>query len=114
MPTFCWGASCPVEAQDHPLQQVDQRIQGGVLVIGRTLTRREPGPGLAGHLIRQHLHQARFADAGFAAEEHHLAEAVFDLRPALYQETHFWHPPHQRRQTTGGGDLEATLCPAGP
>ena len=28
--------------------------------------------------------------------------------------SHFWHPTYQRRQTTGGGDFEATLGPAGP
>ena len=62
----------PLEAQRHPLQQIDQRIQGGVLVIGRTLARRQPRLGLGGHMLRQHLHQARFADARFAAEQHHL------------------------------------------
>jgi hypothetical protein len=77
------GRLLPVEAQDHSLQQVDQRIQGGVSMVGRTLTRGEPGPGLGGHLLRQHLYQARFADAGFATEEHDLSEAVFDLCPAF-------------------------------
>ena len=90
------GGLLPVEAQNHPLQQVDQRVQGGVLVVGRTLTRCEPGLGLSGHLLRQHLHQARFADAGFTAEEHDLSEAVFDLGPALAQHPDFLLPTHQR------------------
>jgi hypothetical protein len=33
----------------------------------------------------QHLYQARFADARFTAEQHHLPSAVFDLCPALQQ-----------------------------
>ena len=41
----------PLEAQRHPLQQLDHRIQGGVLVIGRTLARRQPRLGLGGHLF---------------------------------------------------------------
>jgi hypothetical protein len=45
--------------------------------------------GFSGHLFGQHLHQARFADARFAAEQHHLPEAVFDLRPALLKQPDF-------------------------
>ena len=88
--------------------QVDQRIQGGVLVVGRTLTRGEPGPGLSGHLVRQHLHQARFADAGFAAEEHDLSEAVFDLCPSLAQHPDLLLPPHQRGPPGAAGGFQAT------
>ena len=75
----------PLETQHYPFQQLDPRIQGAVLVIGRTLARRQPRLGLGGHLLLQHLHQARFANARFAAEQHHLPEAVLDLRPALQQ-----------------------------
>jgi hypothetical protein len=58
----------PREAQRDPFQHVDPRIQGAVLVVGRTLARRQPRLGLGGHLFLQHLHQTRFADARFAAE----------------------------------------------
>jgi hypothetical protein len=34
-------------------------------------------------VLAQDLHQARFANPRFAAEQHHLSEAIFDLRPAL-------------------------------
>jgi hypothetical protein len=77
-------------------------------VIGGALARRQPGPGLGGHLVCQRLHQARFADAGFAAEEHHLAEAVFDLRPALEQHPNFLLPPHQRGPPGAAGGFQAT------
>ena len=49
-------------------------------------------------MFRQHLHEARFADARFAAEQHHLPEAVLDLRPALPQQRHFRLPAHERGQ----------------
>jgi hypothetical protein len=84
-----------------------------VLVIGRTLARRQPRLGLGGHVFLQHLHQARFADACFAAEQHHLPEAVLDLRPALEQQSNFRLAAHQqghasapsRFQTTAGHTL---------
>ena len=53
----------------------------------------QPGLGLSGHLFSQHLHQARFADAGFAAEQHHLPKAVLDLFPELPQQPHLLVAP---------------------
>ena len=108
MRSFCWRGLLPLEAQRHPLQQIDHRIQGAVLVIGRTLARRQPRLGLGGHLFLQHLHQARFADARFAAEQHHLPEAVLDLRPALQQQPDFLLPAHQRGQAGAAGRFQAT------
>ena len=55
-----WRGLLPLEAQRHPLQQIDHRIQGSVLVIGRTLARRQPRLGLGGDLLLQHLHEPRF------------------------------------------------------
>ena len=46
-----------VKVQRHSLQQIDQRIQSAVLVIGRTLARRQPRLGLSGHLLLEHLYQ---------------------------------------------------------
>ena len=60
-----------------------------------------------GHLVLQHLDQARFANAGFAAEQHHLPEAVFSLRPAL-RSSPFLLPAHQRRQALRRGRVQAT------
>ena len=79
-----------------------------MLVIGRTLARRQPRLGLAGHLFLQHLHQARFANTRFAAEQHHLPEAVLDLGPALAQQRDFLLAPHQRRQAGAAGRFQAT------
>ena len=52
-------------------------------MIGRTLTRCQPRLRLGGHLFLQHLHETRFANARFTAQQHHLPEAILDLRPAL-------------------------------
>ena len=98
----------PVEPQRHPLQQIDHRIQGTVLVIWRTLARCQPRLGLGGHLLRQHLHETRFADPRFSAEQHHLPEAVLDLCPALPQQRHFRLPAHQRGQAGAPGRFQAT------
>jgi hypothetical protein len=97
----------PLEAQRHPLQQLDQRIQSRVLVVGRTLARRQPRLGLAGHVFGQHLHEARFADAGFAAEQDHLSKAVRDLGPALPQQPDFLLPAHEGGQAGAAGRFQA-------
>ena len=102
-----WGL-LPLEVQGHPLQQLDHGIQGGVLVVGRTLARRQPRLGLPGHLFCQHLHQARFANARFAAEQHHLPEAVLDLRPALPQQPDFLLPAHQWGPPGAADGFQAT------
>ena len=59
-------------------------------------------------MFLQHLHQARFANARFAAEQHHLPEAVLDLRPALQQQPDFLLPAHQRGQAGAAGRFQAT------
>jgi len=56
----------------------------------------------------EHLHQARFANARFPTEQHHLSETVLDLRPALPQECHFLLPAHQRGQARAAGGFQAT------
>ena len=98
----------PLELQRHPLQQIDHRIQGGMLVIGRTLARCQPRLGLGSHVCRQHLDETRFADARFAAEQHHLPEAVLDLRPALQEQPYFLLPAHERGQAGAAGRFQAT------
>jgi hypothetical protein len=56
----------------------------------------------------EHLHEARFANARFAAEEHYLSEAVLDLRPALQQQPHFLFPAHERSQAGAASRVQAT------
>ena len=45
----------PLKAQCHPLQELDHGIEGRVLVIGRTLARRQPRLRLGGDMLLQHL-----------------------------------------------------------
>ena len=107
------GGLLALKVQRHPLQQINQGIQGAVLVIRGTLTRRQPCLGLGGHLVRQHLHQARFANPRFAAEQYDLAHTVFDVLPTLLEQpdlllaAHQWGPPRgaDRLQATAGHAL---------
>ena len=50
---------------------VDDGVEGALLVIGRPPPL-NAGVRLGGHVVFQHLHQTRFADAGLAAEQYHL------------------------------------------
>src|SRR5262249_6771922 len=90
----------PVEAQRHPLQQINYWIQGAVLIIGRTLARRQPCLRLGSHMFLQHLHETRFANARFAAEKHHLPYTVLDLGPALQKQPYFLFTAHEGRQAS--------------
>ena len=96
-----------LEAQRHPLQQIDYGIQRGILVVGRTLTRRQPRLGLARHLFLQHVHEARFPDTRFATQQHHLPEAVLDLGPALQEQPDFLLAPHQGGQARAPSRIQA-------
>ena len=111
--SFCFGGLLPLEAQATRSSRSITGYRARVLVIGRTLARVSHACGSAATLLRQHLHQARFADARFATEQHHLPEAVLDLRPALPQQRDFLLPAHQRRQPGGcrplPGDCWAVL-----
>jgi hypothetical protein len=70
--------------------------------------------GLIGEVVLQHLHQARFANPGLAAQQDHLAQAILDLRPAVQQQGDFGLPPHQWGEALGAGHIQATLRPALP
>ena len=47
---------------------------------------------LAGEFITQGLHHARFANAGFRRQQHHLSFAAFCQFPPLAQQTQFMLP----------------------
>ena len=59
-------------------------------------------------MLLQHLDEARFADACFPAEKHHLPYPFFDPRPALHQQPHFLLPIHQRGQAGTPGCFQPT------
>jgi len=67
---------------------------------------------LACHVRSEGLHQARFANAGFATEQDHLTQTLLDLRPTLLQQPDFAIPPHQGREALGASYVQPTLRPA--
>jgi hypothetical protein len=72
----------------EPLQMVDHRIQGAILVRGGTVQHHRRC-ARAEHPLAQHLHQAGFANASFTAQEHDLPCPVLAVRPALQEQRHF-------------------------
>jgi hypothetical protein len=76
-----FGSISAVPVHD-PLQMIDHREEGTLLVIRETAKHHACG-ALADDVLTQHLHQARFANARFPAEEHYLAPTVLAVRPAL-------------------------------
>ena len=91
-----------------PLPQLDHRIQGAVLVIGRATALKRDMRDLC-HVLCEHLHQARFANAGLTLHQDDLPQPLRDLRPALPQQRHFGLPSHQGRPAMGRRHLQATL-----
>jgi len=77
-------------------------------MIRRTLARCQPRLGLGGGIFLQHLHQARFANPGLAAEQHHLPETVLHLRPALPQQFDFLLPAYEGSQACAASRFQAT------
>ena len=59
-------------------------------------------------MLLQHLHEARFANAGLAAEQHHLPDPLLDLRPTLHQQPDFLLPAHQGGPPGAAGGFQAT------
>ena len=77
-------------------------------MVGRALARRQPRLGLGGDLLCQHLHQARFPDPRFAAEQHDLSKTVLGLRPTLPQQPALPDPAPPAGSTRCCGGFQAT------
>ena len=60
-------------------------------------------------MLFQHLHQAGFANARLAAEQHHLPHPCCGLVPAPLQESHFFVPTYQWCQASRRDDVEPGL-----
>src|SRR4051794_20120693 len=70
-----------------PLEVVDDRPEGAVHIVGRALeAQRLHALGL--EPLAQHAQSAALADAGLAAQQHHLTIAVPRLGPAAQQQIH--------------------------
>ena len=92
----------------QPLQVVDDGIESAVGMVRGTVQRQARCP-LRHHALGQGAHQARFANPRLAAEQHHLAQAVAGLRPALQQQRDLRLPAHQGGEPASGGHVQATL-----
>jgi hypothetical protein len=68
----------------EPLQVLNDRVEGTVLMIGRAV-KLDAGHALRHGILFECLHQTGFANPGLTAEQHHLARAFFGLRPAPLQ-----------------------------
>ena len=77
------------------LQHVGDRIKRRILEKwrGRAF---EPGIGSSGNLFAKALHQARFADAGFADNRDDLTFALAHALPTIHQQTQFVLAPDER------------------
>src|SRR5439155_21495208 len=95
------------------LQMVDDGVEGALLVRGRP-TPLNPGVWLGADVIFQHLHQAGFANAGLAAEQHHLTHPCGGLVPTPLHECYFFLPAYQWGPAAWRDDVEPGLRPALP
>ena len=77
-------------------------------MIGGT-AKHNPRRPLADHTLAQHLHQARFANAGLAAQEYDLPHPILALRPALQEQRHFRVTAYERRVAGGAYNVQAAL-----
>jgi hypothetical protein len=80
---FCLRALVALPLQE-PLQVVEHRVQGTILVVGGT-AKHNPRCALADHMLTQYLHQAGFANTGLTTQEHDLPCSILTLRPALQE-----------------------------
>jgi hypothetical protein len=81
----------PVE---HAVEKIDERVQGTMLMKGRTaaLHRRRGG---SGDTLFQHRDQTRFPNTPLADEHHHLAHAGFGVLPTFQEQLDFAFPADQ-------------------
>ena len=91
---------------------VDEREQSAILVIGRAeIAQMEISLGVKP--LRQCRGEARFADAGFAGDQHDLAVACLGPRPAAQQQVDLLVAADQRAQCRSAQGLEPALDDAG-
>jgi len=88
----------PLHMRDHGIERTVLSIEAQRLL--------DPGIPLTCQVLFELLHEARFPNAGLTVDQHHLAQPILDLGPALPQQGHFGAAPHQRRQPAGSGHIE--------
>jgi hypothetical protein len=60
-------------------------------------------------MVLKHLHQPRFTDASFAAQEYNLTLPVFDLIPTFQEQPYFLLSPDQRCQSSDRSNFKTAL-----
>ena len=102
---FRFGGLVALELQ-QPLEVVDAGPEGAVQIIRRALvSQRLRTPTL--QPFTQRAQDAALADARLSGQQHHLTFAVLSQRPALEQQPDLLLAPHERREPSLGGSLEA-------
>ena len=86
----------------------DDRIEGAVGVLRRAEVA-QARVRFGGEAFQQRRRKPRFADAGLAGEQHHLAFAGLCLRPAPQQQFKFFFPPDKLGQAARVQRLEAAF-----
>ena len=97
-----------VRQSGGPFHLADDRIKRAVGVLRRAEIT-QAGVRLAGEVFQQRGREPRFADAGLAGEQHHLAFAGLGPRPAPQQQFEFFFSTDQLRQAARVERLEAAL-----
>ena len=69
---------------EEAMEQVDDRVQGTMLVVRRTPAF-QPRMWLAGDMVLEDLHQATLANAGLSTQQDHLPLPLFDPVPAFQE-----------------------------
>jgi len=95
---------------EEALEQVDDWVQGAMLVVRRTAAF-QPRMGFTGDLVLEHLYQATLANAGLPTQQDHLPLPRFDPVPAVQEEADFLLAPDQGRQAPRTHDVQPTLRP---
>ena len=90
------------------LHLADDRIQCAVGMLRRAEIA-QARVWLASEAFQQRRRKPRFADAGLAGEQHHLAFAVLCLRPAPQQQFEFFFPTNKLGQSARVQSLEAAF-----
>jgi hypothetical protein len=92
---------------------LEHRIQGTVGVIWGT-AKRDVRSAFADHSPQQYFHQAGFANAPLATEQHHLSQPTLALLPAFQEQRYLRVAAHQRCQAGGHPYIQAALGQADP
>ena len=97
-----------VRQSGGPLHLTDDRMEGAVGVLWRTKIA-QSCVRLTGETLQKRRGETRFADAGLAGEQHHLAFASLRPGPAPQQQFNFFVAPYESGEVGRVQRLEAAF-----